>query len=278
MTGEGHDLGGDVRLGAEGAGAEADYGGDLAKGAGVDLNGGENLKTYSKDYSYSDHLESGEASDPSTVEQGVDLNDYNSGYTNEDIRNSLGHPMDLNTGAETKGAGAAERPRDDHSEGGYSYSKEAGSERLDSIMGKFQEDAWSDLTLDEQKQAMSELATFVASDTKNPDPPEIVFRDDMGEGEYGGYNPGTNTLVVNENMLDDAAEAADTIAHEMWHAHQHQCASDPASEKGREYQEGFDNYISPDYDYEGYQNQMVEAEARQYAQGFKNMVAGTQGA
>ncbi len=100
----------------------------------------------------------------------------------------------------------------------------------------------------------------------------------MNDGEYGGYNPETNTLEINENMLDDSAEAADTVAHEMWHAHQQQCALDPTSEKGREYQEGFDNYISPEYDFEGYQNQMVEAEARDYAQGFKDRLAGMKGA
>jgi predicted SprT family Zn-dependent metalloprotease len=44
-------------------------------------------------------------------------------------------------------------------------------------------------------------------------------------------------MEINANMLDDSAEAADTIAHELWHAHQHQCALDPTSEKGREYQE-----------------------------------------
>jgi hypothetical protein len=125
---------------------------------------------------------------------------------------------------------------------------------------------------------MTELAGFVANDTGNENPPEIVFRNDMNDGEYGGYNPGTNTLEINENMLDDSAESADTVAHEMWHAYQQQCASDPTNEKGQEYQEGFDNYISPEYDFEGYQNQMVEAEAREYAQGFKNRLAGMKGA
>jgi predicted SprT family Zn-dependent metalloprotease len=125
---------------------------------------------------------------------------------------------------------------------------------------------------------MLELAEYVADDTGTIPPPEIVFRGDMADGEYGGYNPSTNTLEINENMLDDSAEAADTVAHEMWHAHQHQCALDPSCEKGRDYQEGFDNYISPEYDYEGYQNQMVEAEAREYAQGFKDKLAGMKGA
>lgn len=155
---------------------------------------------------------------------------------------------------------------------------DAGTEQLDSVLDNFGEDKWSDLSLEEQKQSTTDLAGYVANETGNKNPPEIVFRDDMNDGEYGGYNPETNTLEINENMLDDSAEAADTVAHEMWHAHQQQCALDPTSEKGREYQEGFDNYISPEYDFEGYQNQMVEAEARDYAQGFKDRLAGMKGA
>jgi hypothetical protein len=157
------------------------------------------------------------------------------------------------------------------------YSNDTENDRIDTVLGNFEEDKWSDLSLDEQKQSMTDLAGYVANETENKNPPEIIFRDDMNDGEYGGYNPETNTLEINENMLGDSAEAADTVAHEMWHAHQQQCAMDPASEKGREYQEGFDNYISPEYDFEGYQNQMVEAEAREYAQGFKDRLARIKG-
>jgi hypothetical protein len=151
------------------------------------------------------------------------------------------------------------------------------TEQMDAVLDNFQENKWSDLSLEEQKQSMTNLADYVADTTGNKNPPEIVFREDMNDGEYGGYNPETNTLEINENMLGDSSEAADTVAHEMWHAHQQQCALDPASEKGQEYQEGFDNYISPEYDFEGYQNQMVEAEAREYAQGFKDRLTGMKG-
>ena len=189
-----------------GNGANADYGGELAKDTGVDLN-----------------------TDTADVSK------------NEPKKSSIGE--DLN---------------------------DSGGEQLDAVLDNFKEENWSDLSLEEQKRSITDLADCVAADTSNENPPEIVFRDDMNEGEYGGYNPETNTLEINENMLDDSAEAADTIAHEMWHAHQQQCAMDPTSEKGREYQEGFDNYISPEYDFEGYQNQMVEVEAREYAQGLKD--------
>jgi hypothetical protein len=207
------------------------------------------------DYSYEeDYLESGDITNPLAVDTATDLNEYNSDYINDEIRNSLDNSCgeDLNK-----------------------YSKDTGSEQLDSVLDNFQEDKWNDLSLEQQKQSMTDLAGYVAADTGNETPPEIVFRNDMNDGEYGGYNPETNTLEINENMLADSAETADTVAHEMWHAYQQQCTLDPTSEEGREYQEGFDNYISPEYDFEGYENQMVEAEAREYAQGFKDRLKGT---
>ena len=149
--------------------------------------------------------------------------------------------------------------------------------RMDASLESFQDDQWAALELDEKKQSMTNLADYVLDVTGNENPPEIVFRDDMGDGEYGGYDPATNTLEINENMLDDNSEAADTVAHELWHAYQQQCAENPSSERGREYQEGFDNYISPEYDYEGYQNQMVEAEARAFAQNFKDRLDSLKG-
>jgi len=206
------------------------------------------------DYTYETYQESGEVKDPFTVETQTDLNEYTSGFLNEQHENL---------------------PGDFEGEDLNSFSKaDGGNEQLDSVLDNFQESKWGDLSLEEQQQSMVNLADCVAADTGNENPPEIVFRDDMGEGTYGGYNPETNTMEINVNMLDDSGEAADTIAHEMWHAHQHQCTLDPASEKGQEYQDGFDNYISPEYDFEGYQNQMVEAEARDYAQGIKDKLNG----
>jgi len=48
--------------------------------------------------------------------------------------------------------------------------------------------------------------------TGNKNPPEIIFSGDMPDGTYGGCNPATNTIEINENMLSDSTEAADTIA------------------------------------------------------------------
>ena len=177
--------------------------------------------------------------------------------------------VDLNGGAGDDADTGAEESTDDVGED----LNDDGAEQLDSLLDSFREDRWSDLSPEEQQQSMSDLADYVAADTGNENPPEIVFRDDMNDGEYGGYNPGSNTIEINVNMLDDSVEAADTISHEMWHAYQQQCADDPSNPRAEEYQEGFDNYISPEFDFEGYENQMVEAEARDYAQGFKDRLS-----
>jgi len=181
--------------------------------------------------------------------------------------------VDLN---ERTGVASNASEKSESSETGTDLN-EGNNEQLDVILDNFQQDNWSDLSPDEQKQSMLDLADFVAADTGNENQPEIVFRDDMDDGSYGGYSPDTNTIEININMLDDSYEAADTISHEMWHAHQEQVANDPNNPRAEEYQEGFDNYITPDVDFEGYENQMVEAEAREYAQGFRDRLGGLKG-
>lgn len=75
------------------------------------------------------------------------------------------------------------------------------------------------------------------------------------------------------HMLYDNNEAADTIAHELWHAYQHERAMNPQSAKDYQYQYGFENYIRPDDDFTAYQDQLVEAEARAFAQQFKDRLS-----
>ena len=139
-------------------------------------------------------------------------------------------------------------------------------ERMDAALENFREEKWEKSSLEEKKQNMRDLADFIADETENKNPPKMVLLDDLPNRVYGGYISEINTIVINENKLDDPTVAVDIVAHEMWHAYQHQCAMDPTSEKGREYKDGFDNYIDGKYNPEGYENQMVEVEARDFAQ------------
>ncbi len=144
------------------------------------------------------------------------------------------------------------------------------TERLDCSLENFDSSTWEGLSLDEQKAAMTDLADYVKDVIGFDNPPEIVYYNNPVDGDYGGYSPGSNTLEVNEYMLYNNEEAADTVAHELWHAYQHQRANNPQSAKDYQYQYGFDNYIRPEDDFAGYQDQLVEAEARAFAQQFKD--------
>lgn len=202
----------------------------------------------------------------------VDYGGETGGENNADFGGELAKDdgVDLNEGADVSESVPEDTGQDNAGE-------DLNDTGADAVLDNFRTDRWGDLSLDEQKQSMTDLANFVAADTGNENPPSIVFRGDMSDGSYGGYNPETNMMEINENMLDDSIEAADTIAHEMWHAHQYQAANDPNNPRAAEYRAGFDNYISPEYDFEGYQNQMVEAEAREYAQGFKDRLLSMKG-
>lgn len=148
----------------------------------------------------------------------------------------------------------------------------ADQERLDDSLENFDQDNWDELTLEEQKGSMQDLANYVIDTIGFENPPQIEYYNNPREGDYGGYDASTNTLSVNEYMLGDSEEAADTIAHELWHAHQHECANNPHSARDYQYQYNFENYISPDLDHDAYEEQLIEAEARAFADQFKGRI------
>ena len=152
------------------------------------------------------------------------------------------------------------------------------TEQLNSLLEGFTEDNWNNMELEGQKEQINGLFDYVNDVLGLENPPNIEYYNEPEKGNYGGYNPATNTLSINEYMLYDSNEAADTVAHELWHAYQHERASNPQSPKDFQYQFGFDNYIRPGDDFDGYQSQLVEAEARAFADQFKGALAQIRGA
>jgi len=160
---------------------------------------------------------------------------------------------------------------DEYNFDGKDYNQN--SEQLNSLLEGFKEDNWNNIELEGQKEQMTGLFDYVNDVIGLENPPNIEYYNKPEQGDYGGYNPATNTLSINEYMLYDSNEAADTVAHELWHAYQHERAANPQSPKGFQYQFGFDNYIRPGDDFDGYQSQLVEAEARAFADQFKGALA-----
>ena len=145
------------------------------------------------------------------------------------------------------------------------------TERIDGILTKFTNANWAELTLDEQKEAMLELKQYLTEVMGIENPPDIEFYTEE-EGSYGYFSPLTNTIGVNEVMLYDNKEAADTIAHELRHTYQRERAANPQTRLDAMYAENFDMYITPRIDFQGYQDQLVESEARAFAQQVKDRI------
>jgi len=133
-------------------------------------------------------------------------------------------------------------------------------EGMDAHLDTFKDDtAWNEMTMDDRDAAIEQLAGYAQERFGIENPPEIVFENDAVSGNMGGYQPDSNTLVINEHYLDSincsdglaSEEAVDTVFHEMWHAHQYE----------RDGEGMMDDYIDANTDYEAYLNQPTEREA-----------------
>lgn len=93
--------------------------------------------------------------------------------------------------------------------------------------------------------------------------------------DCGAFDPDRNVICINQNNFDDPEEIINTIAHETRHAYQFQKAENPENYMDLLYAYNFANYISPYMDEDGYvnfidyQDQLIEAEARAFADLFR---------
>jgi hypothetical protein len=91
-------------------------------------------------------------------------------------------------------------------------------ERLTSSLDNFNDETWQNLSLDEQKDSINNLSDYVSEVVGLENPPVIEYYNNPKDEDFGGFNPDTNTLSINEHMLYQSDEAADTVAHVLWHA------------------------------------------------------------
>ena len=152
---------------------------------------------------------------------------------------------------------------------------------VDRILTKFDPENWASLSDEERISAIKEFADLLADRLGLDEAPEIVFFDTPPE-ELGAFVPGENVVKLNALYLDDAKEMVDTIPHELRHAYQHQRASSPVTKQDYAFKYNIENYITPGVDKNGfwhsfsdYQDQLVEADARAFANLFSNREVGS---
>ena len=141
------------------------------------------------------------------------------------------------------------------------------------ILSPFKQGNWEQLSIKEQKQAVEKLADYNAEILGVEDKPRIVYYNAEDPCDFGGYSAKQNAIYINEYNMHDAAETADTISHEYRHKYQHERAEKLETERDLEFKDGFDNYIRAEDDYQGYKKQLVESDARDYAQAIKEKIA-----
>ena len=92
---------------------------------------------------------------------------------------------------------------------------------------------------------------------------------------WGYYTHGSHTVTLNAQALTDSKgnwdfyELLETVSHELRHAYQHEAIDHPTDYMVSEetidiWKENFKNYISSGDDYQGYRNQPVEVDARDF--------------
>lgn len=147
-------------------------------------------------------------------------------------------------------------------------------EKLDVILDDFQRDNWEDYNIDQQKCSISNLAEELIEKIGFNEPPKIEYYNLPEFGDYGFFDGNKNTLSINEYMMSDSEETADTVAHELWHAHQMEIADNALSDKSEDYAANFEFYIPPELCFDAYQDQLIEAEARAFADRIKTRIKG----
>lgn len=138
---------------------------------------------------------------------------------------------------------------------------------------EFSEENWNTFDEAEKINAVDEFKNLLCDKLGVDQKPTIaLFEDD--ENRCGAFNFQTNTLELNRNILSNPQEVVDTVAHEVRHGYQYQRACIGETRVDVLYAINFLNYVNPVQidgkyvNFNEYQNQLIEAEARAFAKLF----------
>lgn len=142
---------------------------------------------------------------------------------------------------------------------------------LQSVLKQLDSPEWSNLTDDEKIDVIDQFVGVLADRLDIKDIPEVVFFEGAPTS-LGAFSPADNCVKINADLLNHPQVLKEVIPHEMRHAYQHQRADIQETWMDLLYFINFDNYISPVrlsdstcLYFTDYQGQLVEAEARAFA-------------
>lgn len=143
------------------------------------------------------------------------------------------------------------------------------------ILDYFKPENWEKLDDPDKMAVMKALVNYLAEKLDIPRPPQIrLYYGPLYQCGY--YNPVSNTININVAHLDDSKETLDTIAHETRHAYQHMRAYKLENMMDLLFKINLtpENYVSWEMSPDLYESQLVEADARAFADYVKSKLEG----
>lgn len=140
-------------------------------------------------------------------------------------------------------------------------------------IARFDVENWNELDESQKIEVIDNFISHLCEKMGIEEPPRLVLFEDE-ENVCGAYNHQTNTMELNRNILNNPKEVLNTVAHEARHAYQYQRACIGETREDVLYAINFLNYIEPVQidgkyvNFNEYQNQLIEAEARAFAKMF----------
>lgn len=144
--------------------------------------------------------------------------------------------------------------------------------RAEQVLSPFNQQNWEHMSVEERRDAIDQLADYNADILGIDIRPSIRYYWSEDPADCGAFSEKENTIYINEYNVDNALETADTVSHEYRHCYQYMRAEKLENERDLAYREGFENYIRAEDDYAGYKSQLVETDAREYAQAVRDKI------
>lgn len=142
---------------------------------------------------------------------------------------------------------------------------------LQSILDQLDSPEWNNRTDAEKTHIIEKFVEALADRLDIKDVPEVDFFEGAPTS-LGSFSPSDNCVNINADLLDRPEVLKEVIPHEMRHAYQYQRAEIQETWMDLLYGINFENYVSPVRLSDGtylhftdYQGQLVEAEARAFA-------------
>ena len=137
-------------------------------------------------------------------------------------------------------------------------------EKTFKLAKSFADDKWSELTTYKKIVTIEKFYDTLCNELKIQNAPGLCFC--MADPQFcGGFDKEKNLIVINLAHIECPQEIVNTIAHELWHTHQFEEAKNGTTHKAQLYALNFNNYISAQTDFYEYEGQLLEAEARAFA-------------